>query len=148
MMETIEFFEREYYMLSNWSAHKVKLWGNEFMTADHAYHYKKFEESAPHIARKILKASSPMEAKNIASKYKTYSLDKWEAIKDEVLYEILKTKAQQHTEVYDALIKSNGKNLIENSPYDSYWGTGPDGNGQNKLGKLWMQIRTELTQKN
>jgi hypothetical protein len=34
--------------------------------------------------------------------------------------------------------------LIENSWRDDFWGWGPNRDGKNQLGKLWMEIRSEL----
>lgn len=45
----------------------------------------------------------------------------------------------------DLLLSTNSKNLIEASPYDYYWGCGNDGSGQNRLGKLLMELRLELS---
>ena len=37
------------------------------------------------------------------------------------------------------------RTLIENSWRDDFWGWGPNRDGQNMLGKLWMEVRAELT---
>ena len=34
--------------------------------------------------------------------------------------------------------------IVENAPGDYYWGSGADGTGKNKLGKLLMDIRAML----
>ena len=36
------------------------------------------------------------------------------------------------------------REIIENSPVNSFWGNGPDDNGQNMVGKIWMEIRKEI----
>jgi hypothetical protein len=36
------------------------------------------------------------------------------------------------------------RELIEDSWRDDFWGWGPHRNGKNMLGKLWMEIRSEL----
>lgn len=41
--------------------------------------------------------------------------------------------------------KRNDAVLTEDAPMDRYWGAGKDGGGLNKLGKLLMQVRGELT---
>jgi predicted NAD-dependent protein-ADP-ribosyltransferase YbiA (DUF1768 family) len=40
--------------------------------------------------------------------------------------------------------KTGKRNIIENSPVDSFWGCGPDGNGQNMIGKIWMETRNAI----
>jgi len=42
------------------------------------------------------------------------------------------------------LIESGDKELIEDSWRDSYWGWGPNKDGENHLGKLWMEVRDEF----
>jgi predicted NAD-dependent protein-ADP-ribosyltransferase YbiA (DUF1768 family) len=39
------------------------------------------------------------------------------------------------------LIESGDKELIENSWRDTYWGWGENRDGENHLGKIWMEIR-------
>lgn len=146
-MHKINIFEDTYYMLSNWSAHKIKIWGKVFATADHAYHYKKFEKTSPTIAQQILKAPSPMIAKDIASAHRLAVDPKWEDKKLKVYKSILHAKLKQHNEVKKALVASKTCEIVEDSPYDSYWGTGADGRGLNMLGKLWMELREDLLAK-
>ena len=43
-----------------------------------------------------------------------------------------------------ALLASGDSLLVERAHKDSYWGDGGDGSGQNRLGQLLMQVRTEL----
>ena len=43
-----------------------------------------------------------------------------------------------------ALLSTGERKLIEDSPVDYYWGCGEDGSGVNMLGKLLMELRTEL----
>lgn len=55
---------------------------------------------------------------------------------------IIIAKVEQHEYVKRKLIESGDKELIEDSWRDDFWGWGPDRDGQNQLGKLWMEIRT------
>ncbi len=143
-MKKIFFFEKEYYMLSNWSAHAVEIWGNTFMTADHAYHWKKFVDSNPEIAEEIFKAKSPEIAKDIANKSKNLAKQFSDEEKIEIFYQINKAKCNQHQDIKKALIESGNQEIIEDSPFDSFWGWGADKNGRNELGKIWMRIREDL----
>lgn len=47
-------------------------------------------------------------------------------------------------ELRKILLSTGKKELIENSPYDKYWGIGPNGKGKNRLGVLLMELRTGL----
>ena len=42
------------------------------------------------------------------------------------------------------LLATGDRELIENSWRDNFWGWGPNRDGKNQLGKLWMEIRSEL----
>ena len=46
------------------------------------------------------------------------------------------------------LIATGDRELIEDSWRDDFWGWGPDKDGKNILGKLWMEIREELRASN
>lgn len=58
--------------------------------------------------------------------------------------EILRAKLAQHPRIQEKLLETKNKQIIENSPYDDFWGIGPENNGQNHLGKVWMKLRDEL----
>jgi ribA/ribD-fused uncharacterized protein len=149
-MKQINFFENEYYMLSNWSAHNVFFNGVLYKTADHAYHCCKFAKDTVElllIHSQIEQATSPMNAKDIAKSFEYLRIKNWEEIKVVSMYQINKAKVLQHKDVFEAIKKSGELELIEDSPYDSFWGTGKDGKGENMLGKIWMQIRQELISK-
>lgn len=42
------------------------------------------------------------------------------------------------------LLATGDASLIEDSPFDSFWGVGPTGQGDNHLGMLLMELRGEL----
>lgn len=144
MKNRILFFENDYYMLSNWSAHAVTIWGKTFMTVDHAYHWKKFIDNNPEVSKKIYNAKSPNIAKNIANEFKEHAKKFSDDEKIQVFYAINKAKCEQHVDVKQALIDSKDAELIEDTPFDSFWGRGADWKGRNELGKIWMRIREEL----
>ncbi|MFA6271500.1 MAG: NADAR family protein [Patescibacteria group bacterium] len=134
------FFTTAFYPLDNYSAHTINIWHKTFPTAEHAYQWKKFE-SEEEIAERIYHAQSPEIAKQIADENKNMIEKRWYDIKRRVMKEILIAKMLQHNDVREALQRSSGRELIENSPVDSYWGCGKDGNGRNEVGKIWMEIR-------
>ena len=57
-------------------------------------------------------------------------------------------KALQHEEVRKALLESGEleivKKIVTYPPGDGQWDIGENGQGQNYLGKIWMEIRAEL----
>lgn len=71
----------------------------------------------------------------------------WHEIKVAIMEDILLEKTRQHEKVRRVLKNIGDRTVIENSPTDNFWGIGPDGNGQNMLGKIWMKILdTRLTE--
>lgn len=58
--------------------------------------------------------------------------------------ELARAKAAQNEDVREMLLKTGTKRIVENSPWDDFWGIGPNGDGQNQVGKILMQVRDEL----
>ena len=56
-------------------------------------------------------------------------------------------KFETHQEPRSLLLSTNGEEIVESAPEDYYWGCGADGSGQNKLGKLLMQVRSMLSER-
>ncbi len=139
--DAIYFYTPVFYALDNFSAYVVDIWGNKFLTAEHAYQWKKFENSKPELANDILMAPSPSIAKKISDEHRTHVPIDFHNKKTQIMEEILKAKIRQHEKVRRVLRETGNKKIIENSPIDNFWGAGPDGNGENILGKIWMKIR-------
>jgi N-glycosidase YbiA len=142
--DKIFFYTPYFYAFDNFSAHAIEIWGKLFLTSEHAYQWKKYEKSAPDLAEKIFASRSASEVKLISDSNKDKVDPNFHKKKLAVMEEIIRAKAQQHPRVVEKLMMTQEKEIIENSPYDDFWGIGPDGNGQNHLGKLWMKLRDEL----
>lgn len=67
----------------------------------------------------------------------------WDSLRDNVMRRIVWTKFQNE-ELGDLLLNTGKAMIIEDSPRDSYWGIGKDGNGINKLGTILMEVRALL----
>ena len=142
--DAVFFFTTAYEPLNAWSAHAVKLWGKRFPTMEHAYHYRKFSDEHPAVAEAIRKAPSPWAAMQIESKNEAKQRADWNDIKVEVMNEVLRAKAAQNEDVRERLLATGNKRIVKNAPWDSFWGCGKDGKGQNVMGQIWMDIREEL----
>jgi ribA/ribD-fused uncharacterized protein len=140
----IYFFTPAFHPLDNFSAHSIKVWGHNFPTVEHAFHWKKFSKIDSRIARQILMAKSPYIVKQISEKNKNIVPESWHKEKLSVMKKLLTLKTRQHIDVQMILRKTKNKDLIENSPVDSFWGIGPKNNGQNIVGKIWMEIRDSI----
>lgn len=138
----IFFYEQEFYVFSNFSAFKLDWKGEVWMTSEHAYHSEKFED--PEILNELRNTRSAHDAFKLACANKDKYRKDWNSIKLGIMKEILRAKVEQHPYVKKKLLESGDKEIIENSWRDSYWGWGPNKDGENNLGKLWMEIRREI----
>ena len=128
---------------TNWSAHRLAIWGQQFPTVEHAYQYKKFEGSDLAWAQHIQASKSPYEAQHLANQ-KSINRNSWDVIREVIMLELLKTKLEQHEDVRFALAETGNQIIVEaGNGQDTFWGVGKDGKGQNRLGKIWMHLRQD-----
>lgn len=142
--EQVFFYERDFYVLSNFSAFTLMWKGRRFDTSEAAYHWEKFMPNEIGVAHMIRTAPSAHEAFKIAYKYRSARRADWDDVKVAIMTDILRAKTAQHKYVARKLLATGDRELIENSWRDDYWGWGPAPDGKNMLGKLWMQVRAEL----
>jgi predicted NAD-dependent protein-ADP-ribosyltransferase YbiA (DUF1768 family) len=57
------------------------------------------------------------------------------------MMEVLRLKFTQHPDLRSTLLSTGAAQIVYDDPLDPFWGSGPDGNGQNELGKLLTHIR-------
>mgnify|MGYP002520092451 CR=1 FL=1 len=58
--------------------------------------------------------------------------------------DLLRLKLEQNPYVKKKLLQTGDYLIVEDSPKDDFWGWGPNRDGNNQLGKLWMKLREEL----
>ena len=139
------FYEHDFYPLSNFSAFNLKWRGHTFPTSEHAYQWEKFRTTNNQsVTDAIRSAPSAHEAFKIAETWKGHRRSDWDTVKVDFMREILCAKVVQHEYVRRKLIATGDRELVEDSWRDSFWGWGQDRNGQNMLGKLWMQVRAQV----
>jgi len=143
------FYEQDFYVLSNFSSFNLESDGITFATSEAAYHWEKFATEEDDVERngiacRIMEAPSAHEAFKVAEQWKHLRRADWDDVKVGIMREILRAKADQHEYVRRKLLATGDRELIENSWRDDFWGWGPNRDGQNMLGKLWMEVRAEL----
>lgn len=144
------FYEQDFYVLSNFSAFRVQWKGIDFDTSEHAYHWEKFRDhpdawnSVGSIAEQVRRAPSAHAAFKLAEICKPRRRPDWNEVKAEIMRGILKAKVDQHEYVKRKLLETGTRELVEDSWRDDFWGWGPNKNGKNMLGRIWMEIRDEL----
>lgn len=144
-IEKIKFYSvnEAYGEFSNFALFPIKLKGKIWKTTEHYFQAQKFVDKA--YQEKIRKASTPMKAAQLGRSRKVRIIKNWDSIRDNVMYEALKAKFTQHEELNELLLATGDKILIEHTENDSYWGDSGDGSGKNRLGKLLMRLRKELS---
>lgn len=140
----VGFYEREFYMFSNFSSFQVEYDGRLWPTSEHAYQAVRFKDIAPDVYDAIYSARSAHDTYRIAQDNKAQQVSNWSDIKIDVMYSICKAKLTQHSHIKEKLLLTNDVSIIEDSPKDSFWGWGADRQGQNQLSKIWMRLRQEL----
>lgn len=139
--EPINFLETRLHDLSPFSAHEVTLDGVVYKTAEHAYHALRV---VAEVRPEIEAASCPLDAWRLAQgcKEKGQILEDYD--KDALMEKIFRAKLEQHLDIEKVLRATKERELLKVFDADYYWGTGDDDSGENKMGKLWMKLRSEL----
>lgn len=145
------FYTRRWSPFDNFSAFTVRIGGKDYPTAEHAYQswakysYSPWYPACETLAELIRFAPSPHEAKKLGGD-PTHSYlirPDFKNVKRALMKTILRAKWEQHEYVRKKLRESGEMIIIEDSPVDDYWGRGPEWLGENTLGELWMEIRSE-----
>ena len=139
--EPINFVENRWHYLSPFSAHEVELDGVIYKTAEHAYQALRL---LPEVRQKITETTSPLDAWRVAQGLKKEDKFDPKHDKDVLMERIFRAKLAQHPDVKEILLESGDRELLKVYDTDYYWGTGADGSGENRMGKLWMKLRQEL----
>ena len=142
--ERVCFYEQDFYVLSNFSAFTLMWKGYLYDTSEAAYQSEKFAEQD--LRFRIMHAASAHEAFKLAEGWRDRRRKDWDDVKVGIMRDILRAKARQHEYVRRKLLATGDRELVENSWRDDFWGWGPNRDGKNMLGKLWMEVRAELRQ--
>lgn len=140
----IYFYPPEYYVFDNFSSFQIEYKGKIYPTSEHAYQSTKFIHTDSELAEKIRNAKSAHLALKIAEENSDKKQKNWDDIKLTVMKEILICKVNQHEYVKKKLLQSGDREIVEDSWRDNYWGWGESKQGENHLGKLWMEVRKEF----
>ncbi|GJM85008.1 hypothetical protein PR202_ga00735 [Eleusine coracana subsp. coracana] len=100
------------------------------------------------IVQEIKQAKSPEEAARIGRtrqrEFPELVQIDWESTKIDVMYRAIKCKFSAYPHLTNMLLSTAGSVLVEASPHDLFWGGGREGEGLNYLGRLLMQLRSEI----
>lgn len=141
-MKTINDFRNEYFFLSNFYMAPVTFEGITYTNSEAAFQAQKCIDAED---RKAFSTMSPSEAKR-AGRHVKLRPD-WETIKVDIMTKIVESKFTQNVNLGLKLLETQDSYLEEGNTWgDRIWGT-VNGNGQNLLGKILMQTRIKLKNK-
>jgi N-glycosidase YbiA len=147
-MTTIYFYkvDRPYGYFSNFSLHAIELDNQHWPTVEHYYQAQKFVGSEmEYLIDKIRSTTTPELAASIGRAPHHFPSNDWPQRKLAVMEKALRQKFSSHLDLQQLLLATGTADIIEDSPVDYFWGCGLDRLGQNHLGRILMQIRTENT---
>lgn len=137
--------EEPYGCFSNFSQHGIEMDGVWWPTTEHYFQAQKFA-GTPYVAQ-IQRLLTPKQAAEMGRKRALPLRPDWEQVKDKVMFEAVLRKFETHKELRVLLLSTDNEEIVESAPGDYYWGCGADGSGQNKLGKILMEVRNVLRQR-
>ena len=132
-------FTGYYRFLSNFYPAPVQYQGMEYPSVEHAFQAAKTDNLQERAA--IQKLETPGQAKKAG---KSVSLrSDWESVKVSIMDALLQQKFRAGSSLARELEQTGEQELLEGNTWgDTFWGTTLSGRGQNQLGKLLMEIRS------
>ncbi|MBL8810340.1 MAG: NADAR family protein [Planctomycetaceae bacterium] len=136
----IDAFRCEYAFLSNFYPSLIRYDGIHYPTVEHAFQACKSLDSPERLT--IAQCGPPARAKSMGRRVKLRH--DWESIKVEVMTKLVRLKFETHDDLRVKLIDTGEAELIEGNTWnDRFWGVCGT-QGRNWLGRILMQVRTEL----
>ena len=131
--------ELPYGCFSNFSKHDIVENGVRYQTSEHYFQSKKFLDEKNQLD--VINAQGPGACAKVGRDRSRPLREDWDQVKDQVMYDAIKLKFDQHPEIKKILLSTDSEDLVEDSPIDWYWGWGADRKGKNMLGQLLVKLR-------
>jgi ribA/ribD-fused uncharacterized protein len=126
--------------LSNFTAVAVELDGEWYPSVEHAYQAAKTSDMTARQRFRVF-GVTPGQAKRLGRRVAIR--ENWEEVRVEVMRDLLRQKFE-HPKLRAKLLATGNEKLVEvNDWNDTFWGV-CDGVGENRLGKLLMEIRAQI----
>lgn len=146
MSEVVLFYEPwdENGYLCNLSAYDVFYDGLLWPTAEHCYQAQKHRDYG--YRERIRLCKTPEEAIKLGrdETSPSYRHDDWYDVRVDIMHDVVLAKFTQHEELKKLLLDTGNMQIFEHTANDRFWGDNLDGTGENHLGKVLMQVRSEL----
>jgi ribA/ribD-fused uncharacterized protein len=141
---------------SNMFEAPMQVEGVTFPTVEHYFQWSKAKQFGDAGAQaKIMKTPSPKSVKSYGKKVTGFDADVWGEKSVQVMRTGVKAKFMQHPELLKKLMDTGVRPLAEADPRSKFWGIGTSSDtskakkpdlwpGKNMMGKILMELRTEL----
>lgn len=128
--------------LGTYSKHPFELDGKEWLSVEHYYQAMKFSDEG--YQEKVRHARNPRQARKFGrNRFKKIRGD-WRKVKVVFMTRAVYIKCRTYPYIAQRLLATGEKRLVENSQYDYYWGCGRDRRGENRYGRILMDVRNKL----
>lgn len=129
-------------LLGSCSKHSFFLDEYEWPTAEHYYQAMKFEDK-PYRDR-IRLCQTTEEARKLGNRWLKRKRADFKQVRTILMTRAMYTKCKTYPKIAQTLIDTGDVQIAENSFSGYYWGCGRDGRGDNRFGKLLMNVRSKL----
>ena len=148
-------FKSPAHPFSNFHRCGIKLDGQIYPSAEHAYQFLKLTYLGKlDMAESVMNAHKAADAKRCAAQISREESAMWDEVKVEAMSRIIKAKAESYPDFKKLLIESDGF-VIAEATSDCFWGVGmtpklafncaPDSFlGRNTLGQILMSVRDSI----
>lgn len=146
----------EYRNFSNMSEHRIEIDSITYPSVEHYFQAMKAKEfKDDDMYEKIIKAKTAKAVKALGKKVKGFEKEIWDSKKDEIMFRGIKSKFVQHPELRKQLEETGSRVIGEADARNTYWGIGTSmasekskhpskWRGQNRIGKMLMELRTHF----
>lgn len=142
----IKQFKGQFAFLSNFHPSPIIFEGQQFPTVEHAFQAAKTADRE--IRAKIAAKNTPGKAKRAGGRrgiIKDFDFEAWESKKIQVMETCVRAKFED-PQLAEQLRATGNQELLEGNHWnDTFWGVSiKTGKGKNHLGRILMQIRSEI----
>jgi ribA/ribD-fused uncharacterized protein len=135
--------------LGNFHPCPVTLWGIQFQCAEAAFQAAKFAPNADLMRRfQNLDGEAAFNlGRELSRTWSAEEITQWLSRNLQVMHEVVAAKFNQNPDLKQLLLATRGSYLVEHVPVrsrDGFWGDNFDGTGQNRLGRIVMEVRGQL----